>query len=70
MSVAAKRKPAAAGMDLVYGLGATGLSVARFLARNERKARFFDSRKEPPGMSELKNIAQKNVAYHRVTRHR
>ena len=56
MSVAAKRKPAAAGMDLVYGLGATGLSVARFLARNERKARFFDSRKEPPGMSELKNI--------------
>jgi UDP-N-acetylmuramoylalanine-D-glutamate ligase len=39
MSAAAKRKSAPAGKDLVYGLGSTGLSVARYLARKERVAR-------------------------------
>jgi len=56
MSAAAKRKPAAAGMELVYGLGSTGLSVARFLARNDRVARYVDSRAAPPGIDELKSI--------------
>jgi len=56
MSAAAKRKSAAASMDLVYGLGSTGLSVARFLERNGLAARFVDSRVEPPGMDELKDI--------------
>jgi UDP-N-acetylmuramoylalanine--D-glutamate ligase len=56
MSAAAKRKRAGARMDLVYGLGSTGLSVARFLARNGLAARFVDSRDEPPGIDELKEI--------------
>lgn len=56
MSAAAKRKPATANMDLVYGLGTTGLSVARFMTRNERVARYVDSRDEPPGIGELKDI--------------
>lgn len=43
-------------MDLVYGLGSTGLSVARFMTRNERMARYVDSRDEPPGIGELKDI--------------
>jgi UDP-N-acetylmuramoylalanine--D-glutamate ligase len=44
---------ATAVKDLVVGLGATGLSVARFLRRNEMDAVFFDSRKQPPGIQEL-----------------
>jgi UDP-N-acetylmuramoylalanine--D-glutamate ligase len=42
--------------DLVFGLGATGLSVARYLKRKDRRARFIDSRKNPPGLEELGNI--------------
>ncbi len=43
-------------MDLVYGLGATGLSVARYLKRQGVNARFVDSRQEPPGVAELSEI--------------
>ena len=50
------RKGAAARRDLVFGLGATGLSVARFLKRQGRAARFMDSRREPPGREELAAI--------------
>lgn len=39
--------------DLVVGLGATGLSVARYLQRRGRPARYVDSRDEPPGLPEL-----------------
>jgi UDP-N-acetylmuramoylalanine--D-glutamate ligase len=39
--------------DLVLGLGVTGLSVARYLRRNELDATFIDSRSEPPGIDEL-----------------
>ncbi len=42
--------------DLVVGLGATGLSVARFLHRTGRDARFFDTREEPPGIDELRAL--------------
>lgn len=42
--------------DLVFGLGATGLSVARYLKRRNRRARFIDSRKNPPGLEELGTI--------------
>jgi UDP-N-acetylmuramoylalanine--D-glutamate ligase len=42
--------------DLVAGLGATGLSIARYLRRNEVDAMFFDSRAEPPGISELDKV--------------
>ena len=38
--------------DLVVGLGATGLSIARYLKRNDANAIFFDSRKEPPGLDD------------------
>lgn len=50
------RAPAAGRKDLVIGIGATGLSVARHLKRQGRSARFVDSRKEPPGLAELAEI--------------
>ena len=43
--------------DLVYGLGVTGLSVARYLKRNDCNAVFYDSREEPPGLDELQEIS-------------
>jgi UDP-N-acetylmuramoylalanine--D-glutamate ligase len=43
--------------DLVVGLGATGLSVARYLRRADLTATFFDSRDEPPGIDELAKIS-------------
>ena len=43
--------------DLVVGLGATGLSVARYLQRANITATFFDSRDEPPGIEELGEIS-------------
>ena len=42
--------------DLVVGLGATGLSIARYLKRNDANAIFYDSREEPPGLEELEEI--------------
>ena len=60
MSAAAKRNPAAmrsaAKKDVVFGLGKTGLSVARYLARNDVDAIYIDSRDEPPGIDELHEI--------------
>jgi UDP-N-acetylmuramoylalanine--D-glutamate ligase len=38
------------------GLGATGLSIARYLKRCEANAIFYDSRTEPPGLDELSEI--------------
>ncbi len=43
-------------MDLVYGLGSTGLSVARFLRASTISARYVDSRDKPPGIDELREI--------------
>lgn len=42
--------------DLVVGLGATGLSIARYLKRKDANAIFYDSREEPPGIEELEEI--------------
>ncbi|MDJ0795049.1 MAG: UDP-N-acetylmuramoyl-L-alanine--D-glutamate ligase [Woeseiaceae bacterium] len=42
--------------DLVVGLGATGLSIARYLKRNDVNAMFFDSREEPPGLDKLDDV--------------
>lgn len=42
--------------DFVLGLGATGLSIARYLQRNNLDAMFFDTRAMPPGVDELKAI--------------
>jgi UDP-N-acetylmuramoylalanine--D-glutamate ligase len=47
---------AAAEKDFVLGLGATGLSIARYLHRIERDAAFFDTRDEPPGVAELEEL--------------
>ena len=42
--------------DLVLGLGATGLSIARYLKRSDHEATFFDTREDPPGLDELNDI--------------
>ncbi len=42
--------------DLVFGLGDTGLSVARHLQRCGRPARYLDTREQPPGLAELATI--------------
>ncbi len=42
--------------DFVLGLGATGLSIARYLRRNDMEAMFFDTRDEPPGVDELEEL--------------
>ncbi len=42
--------------DLVAGLGATGLSIARYLKRHDRDALFYDSRERPPGIDELDTV--------------
>ena len=52
----AAKKTASTGKDLVLGLGATGLSIARYLQRNDGDAMFYDSREEPPGIDELKEF--------------
>ncbi len=54
--MSAVKKTATRGQDLVVGLGATGLSVARYLHRNELDAAFTDSRDEPPGVDELESL--------------
>ena len=60
MSAAARKRKAPARKtarkgkrDLVYGLGATGLSVARYLHRCDAPAVFADTRDKPPGLDEL-----------------
>jgi len=47
---------ATAHKDLVVGLGATGLSIARYLKRSDIDAMFFDSREQPPGIEELDKV--------------
>ncbi len=42
--------------NLVVGLGATGLSIARYLKRRDENAIFYDSREEPPGLDALHEI--------------
>jgi UDP-N-acetylmuramoylalanine--D-glutamate ligase len=44
-----------AAPSLVVGLGATGVSVARFLAARGERVRAIDSRAAPPGLQELKS---------------
>ncbi|NIA26993.1 MAG: UDP-N-acetylmuramoyl-L-alanine--D-glutamate ligase [Desulfobulbaceae bacterium] len=54
MKAATKNK--STNKDLVLGLGVTGLSIARYLRRNDRDATFIDSRDEPPGIEELSDV--------------
>jgi UDP-N-acetylmuramoylalanine--D-glutamate ligase len=54
--MSAVRKSKKAKKDLVVGLGATGLSVARYLHRSGLDATFVDSREEPPGIDELNEV--------------
>ena len=54
MSAVSKSLPQ--NKDLVVGLGATGLSIARYLRRSGRDARFYDTRDVPPGLDELESL--------------
>jgi len=54
MNAAKKKK--AKKMDMVLGLGATGLSVARYLQSKNRDAIFFDSREEPPALKDVEAL--------------
>ena len=54
--MSAVQKSRSQGRDLVMGLGATGLSVARFLRRTGSDAVFADTRDEPPGQDELEAL--------------
>ena len=57
MSAAKKLKTATPKADnLVFGLGVTGMSVARYLKRNGIDAVFVDSRNEPPGLNDLQEL--------------
>ena len=57
MSAVKKSSPATEKFsDLVFGLGDTGLSVARYLKRNGVDAVFVDSRNKPPGLNELQEM--------------
>ena len=54
MNAAAKKNSGTAKQtELVFGLGTTGMSVARFLKRKGIAARFVDTREEAPGVDEL-----------------
>ncbi len=46
----------AAEIDLVFGIGATGLSVARYLKRKRIAARFVDTREAPPALDALAEL--------------
>lgn len=54
MSAVRKSKPL--HKDLVIGLGATGLSVARYLKREGAAAVFADTRAAPPGRAALEGL--------------
>lgn len=54
MSAVQKTKPLQ--KDLVIGLGATGLSIARHLQRLGRDAVFIDTRDNPPGLDDLRDL--------------
>ena len=57
MSAVKNHHPASSSADnLVFGLGVTGLSVARYLTRNGIDAIFVDSRSEPPALHELRKL--------------
>ena len=54
--MSAVKKTKSARRDLVLGLGATGLSIARYLRRSGSDALFADTREEPPGMQALERL--------------
>ena len=40
--------------NLVFGLGETGMSIARYFNRKKINAIYIDTRREPPNLSEIK----------------
>ncbi len=57
MSALKKQEPVVSKVDnLVFGLGLTGMSVARYLKRNGIEAVFVDSRSKPPALDELHKL--------------
>lgn len=53
--MSAIKQSSTARKDLVVGLGATGVSIARYLRRAGTDAMFMDSRANPPGIDELRS---------------
>ena len=53
---AASKKTSALAKDVVMGLGATGLSIARYFKRSGIEACYIDSRQAPPGLDELQQL--------------
>jgi UDP-N-acetylmuramoylalanine--D-glutamate ligase len=43
--------------NMVFGIGDTGLSIARYFLRKNIDAVYVDSREEPPGLEDLKELA-------------
>lgn len=48
--------PESGGYKLIIGLGATGLSCARFLARKGERFKVVDSRQNPPALAEFRRL--------------
>jgi len=46
----------AAGLSVVLGMGATGVSIARWLASSGEEALFLDSREDPPGYDRIHEL--------------
>lgn len=53
---AARMNSGTAKKDVVIGLGATGLSVARYFKRRGIDGCYIDSRQNPPGLEELQKL--------------
>ena len=51
------------GDTLVFGMGATGASCARYFARAGRSAMFCDSRPEPPAESDIRQAMPQAACY-------
>ncbi len=49
-------------MNLILGLGDTGLSIAKYLIKNKEDFIVMDSREEPPGLLLLKEL-HKNFSF-------
>src|SRR4051812_41730571 len=47
---------AKANLKIILGLGKTGLACAKFLAKHNENILVMDTREDPPGLAELKNL--------------
>lgn len=55
--------------DMVFGIGDTGLSIARYLQRKNTDAIYVDSRSEPPGLEALQEfVPDANIILGKLTK--